>query len=512
MRYLSVLQSVGVLRRRPSQSTAGVLSATPGNSVSREGVDDELPAGPAIFGLRGRRLLWTIGLLALALRIILIPIGHAWDLTIDYDMFIDLARNHSPYDTFNFLAHIAQSAEWDHVYEYYAYPPVPLYLYYPLAKIFILLHPHATYFFPQSFSYAAPPLPLDFFVLFKLPIWIADFLIAALLARMTGLVRTARDYLLNPYVLLISGAWTFDAIMVLGIVAGAYFIYKQKYAYAGIALAFGTMVKFFPILALPTFLIYMIKKERHIKDILIFLASYGIACLVFLGPFLQGVLEVLSFHSGRMGGGITWQVIWSAWAFYPPNLDLNPLRLAIGDFGTPILLIVLLLTYWYIWQREMTFNRMIITTLVGFFIGSKLINEQYVLMLFPFVLVEAQRLKGIWRWFSRLFWIIPFTFAAIHVPIDRFMWLLYHMLLKGRAEIINTRGLTGFEWNAIPWQHPKDVQILQIVIALFFLAFCIVVFLWPPKPIHYLRRRKEAVETQPDKAPDGSIDLVSATS
>lgn len=50
--------------------------------------------------------------------------------------------------------------------------------------------------------------------------WIADFLIAALLARMTGSIRSARDYVINPYVLVVSGAWTFDSVMVLGLLEG----------------------------------------------------------------------------------------------------------------------------------------------------------------------------------------------------------------------------------------------------------------------------------------------------
>src|SRR5690242_13581029 len=104
-------------------------------------LDDELAAPPVLMGARGRRLLWTIGLLALALRVVLLPLGHEWDLTVDYNVFMDLARLHSPYDTFSTLTHIARSAEWNTVYEYYAYPPLPLYIYFPLAKLYLWLHP-----------------------------------------------------------------------------------------------------------------------------------------------------------------------------------------------------------------------------------------------------------------------------------------------------------------------------------------------------------------------------------
>src|SRR5262249_37073836 len=207
-------------------------------------LDDDLPNDPpGLTSKRGRRALWTIGLLALALRLLLLPLGHYWDLTVDYNVFIDLAHNHSPYDTMAYLSHIARSPQCNTIYEYYAYPPAPLYIYYPLAHLFAWLHPHATYFFPVSGTFALPNLPLDFYLLLKLPTWITDFVIAAVLMRMTGIIRSFRDYLLNPFVLLVSGTWTFDAISVLGLVLGVYYLQRVKMVKSGLALAPGTLVK-----------------------------------------------------------------------------------------------------------------------------------------------------------------------------------------------------------------------------------------------------------------------------
>lgn len=470
------------------------------SSDEPEPLDAELPSAPPIVGVRGRRILWMVGLLALLLRVILLPLGHWWDVTVDYNVFIDLIRNHSPYDTFTYLSHIARSAGWDSVYEYYAYPPVPLYIYYPLAKFYGLLHPHVDYFIPVSGSFAVPNLSLDFFFLLKAPIWIADFLIAALLARMSGTIRGFRDYLLNPYVLLISGAWTFDAIMVLGLVAGVYAIYRGKVAWSGIALAFGTMVKFFPALAVPTILIYLIKKKRPFKEILLFLGAYVIACLIFLGPFLQGLLTVLSFHGTRPGGGMTWQYIWTAGELFPNQDYLSATLSALSVFGIPMLAITMLLAYWYTWWAEMTLNRMIIVTLVGFFLGSKLINEQYALLIVPFAWLEAYRLQGAWHWIYRLFWIIPLAFIVVHVPIDRFFWLFYHMIWKDRAAI-TVNGITGFEWSMIPWKHPAESELIALVLAFSFFGLALVTMFWPVRWPGRLRRFTGVVERQPEIEP-----------
>jgi len=427
---------------------------------------------------RGRRTLWMIGLLAVAIRVLLLPFGHAWDLTIDYDFFIDLARNHSPYDTFNYLSHIAIASQWDQVYEYYAYPPIPIYIYYPLAQIYHFLHPHAQYFIPVSGSYAVPSLKLDFFFLYKFPIWVADFLVAALLARMSGTIRGFRDYLLNPYVLLVSGAWTFDAVMLLGLVAAVYFVQRERFTLSGIALAFGTMVKFFPVIALPAIVIYMIKKNRPLRDIVVFLLAYGIACLVFLGPFAPGVISVVTFHGSRPGGGMTWQNYWNSWALTPQGVSQWPMLAALGSFGTIQLVIVFMLLIWYLWITDMSLNRMIVVTILAFFLGSKLINEQYALLIFPFLWLEAHHVGGIWRWFYRLFWIVPVAFTVFHVPVDHFFWLLYHMLFDYRANV-TLNGTTGFEWTMIIWKHPVYAQVITNFLGGVFLLVSLVAFFWP---------------------------------
>jgi glycosyltransferase involved in cell wall biosynthesis len=471
-------------------------------------LDDDLPEDPEIAGRRRRRMLWSVGLLALALRIVLLPIGHWWDLTVDYNVFIDLIHNHSPYDTMGYLSHIARAAGWDSNYEYYAYPPVPLYIYFPLAKLYGLLHPGATYFIPVSGSFAMPNLPLDFYFLLKFPIWIADFLIAAFLARMSGTVRGWRDYLLNPYVLLVSGAWTFDAVMVLGLVAGAYYLQKGKMTRAGVALAFGTMVKFVPALAVPTFALYLIKKKRPVRELVIFLAAYGIACLVLLGPFLQGLLYVVGFHGNRVGGGMNWEMFWRLGLFFPPNTHLDPMSLAIGAFGTPTLLIVLLIAYWYMFTaREMRFNRMILVTLLAFFIGSKLVNEQYALIALPFAFLEARQVGGAWRWLARLLWIVPLAFAVVRVPLDRFLWLFYHTFMGSRADSIAVTGKTGLEWPFLPWYNGYQQQAFILILGIGFTVLCIVAFVWPVRRARKLWR----YQLPPQPSPAIAAALAEAT-
>ncbi|HEX8996276.1 MAG TPA: glycosyltransferase family 87 protein [Ktedonobacterales bacterium] len=447
---------------------------------------DDLPHARAEpMGPRRRTLIWTIALLALALRLLLLPFGHWWDLTVDYNVFIDLAHNHSPYDTFVMLSHIARSAQWDTVYEYFAYPPVSLYIYWPLAHLFALLHPTAHYVIIVSSSPATPILPLSFYVLFKLPIWVADFAIATLMMRMSGTARGFRDYLLNPYVLLISGAWTFDAIMVLGMVAAVYLVARGRVGWAGVALAFGTMVKFIPVLLAPTIVLYLIKKQRPFREIALFTGAFVGACIVLVGPFWQGLAAVTAFHASRPGGGMTWMGVFSHSLLSSTTLNLGPTLMAFSAFGTPTLIIALLLGYWWIFIKDMSLTHMALLTLCAFFVGSKLINEQYALSAIPFLWLVSHRAKGAWRWLYRLFWVIPLTFAIMHVPIDHFFFTAYHTFFGHRADSMNWTGATGLDYPVVPWNSTLLDQPIVVALGVVFFLLNIVTLLWPVPPYAY---------------------------
>lgn len=448
-------------------------------------LDADLPHGlaqrnPLAYALRHRRgVVWVIAGVALALRLLLLPLGHPWDITTMYNTFVDLGHNHSPYATMRDLTDLARAAMWRVWYEYYAYPPGPIYLYYPLAQAFHWLHPTATSFFPVPGSVAMPRLPWDFYLLYKAPIWAADFGIAAVLARLTGTVRAWRDYLLNPYVLLISGAWTFDAVMVLGLVLGVYWLQRGRLGWAGAALAVGTMVKFIPALIVPVGALYLIKRRRHPREVALFLGVYLAVCLAQVAPFAQGTLYILGFQGARYGGGMNFQVYWTLWRLHPDWVNTTPMLFAAGAFGAPTLAIALLLAYWYITVTEMPLSRMVVITLLAYLIGTKLVNEQYVLALFPFTLIEARRLGGAWHWLHRAFWLVALVFAIMHVPIDHFLWPLYHTVFGPRADIIATTGITGFNARIFPWNNDRIQPLAVLLLGIGFTLLCVAGLVWP---------------------------------
>jgi hypothetical protein len=389
-----------------------------------------------------------------------------------YNVFVDLGRNHSPYDTMRELSDLARAAGWREYYEYYAYPPGPIYLYYPLARLFLRLHPLAQSFFPVSGSYSMPRLPWDFYLLYKVPIWAADFGVAAVLARLTGTARAWRDYLLNPFVLLISGAWTFDAVMVLAMVVGVYWMQRGRVGAAGVALAIGTMVKYIPAFIVPACALYLIKRQRSPREIALFLGAYLAFCLGMLAPFLRGTLYVLGFQGSRYGGGMNFEVYWTLWRLHP-GLNAFPILYALAAFGTPTLVIAMLLACWFTYLTEMPLNRMVLVTLLAYLVGTRLLNEQYALALFPFTLVEARRRGGVWRWLHPAFWGTALAFAVMHVPITHFLWPLYHTLFGARADVIALTGITGFDDHLLPWNHDRIQPLSVLALALAFTGLCL---------------------------------------
>jgi hypothetical protein len=228
----------------------------------------------------------------------------------------------------------------------------------------------------------------------------------------------------------------------------------------------------------------------------LFVVAYGIGCLVLLGPFLNGLLYVVNFHSNRIPGGMDWEMFFRLSTFFPKGVNLDPVSMAIGAFGTPTLVILLLLGYWYgFTSRRMTLNRTVLVTLLAFLIGSKLVNEQYALVVFPFAFLEAWRVGGAWRWLARLLWIVPLAFAVVRVEIDRDFWLLYRNVWGPAAKAIADTFKTGFSGQFVPWSNLGEQQMIILVLAVGFTVLCIVALVWPIREPIRPCQHLQAVET-----------------
>lgn len=360
---------------------------------------------------------------ALLVRLALLPLNHTWDLQTWNNLFADLANGQSPYETMRYMSFSAQASRltpypW---YEYYAYPPLAIYLYAPLAKLYELLAGAPTYVWSAYSSIVVLPADLLLSLLFKLPLMLADAATAWTLARLTR-PRIGVAYLLNPLTVL-AGNWTFDALMVCSIAAAALLAERGRYTWAAVALGIGAATKFLAGLLLPTLLLYLLHHRAPGRLILGTTLAFAGTVAVLCAPFLEGLLFTLRFHAERHGGGMTWHYALHALARWQPEIDWSPVFLSLSaQLGATTLALGLIGTYTLLAARARPLPTMWLITLLGFFASSKLVNEPYALALVPLALVVAARAAVGTPWtLYHLLWGVPFAFAALNVPLPAFL-------------------------------------------------------------------------------------------
>jgi hypothetical protein len=406
---------------------------------------------------------------AVIVRVILLPLNHTWDLQTWNNLFADLANGQSPYETLRYMTFSAQASRlvpypW---YEYYAYPPVAIYLYAPLAKLYDFLAGAPAYVWSAYSSIVVLPADLLLSLLFKLPLMLADGVTAWMLARLTR-PGIGVAYLLNPLTLLV-GNWTFDALMVCSIVAAALLAERERYAWAAVALGIGAATKFIAGLLLPTLLIYLLHRRAPGRVILHTAVAFTATVAVLCAPFLDGLLFTLRFHAERHGGGMTWHYAFHALARWLPEIDWSPVFLSLSaQLGATTLALGLISTYALLALRAGSLPTMWLITLLGFFASSKLVNEPYALALLPLALVVAVRaaISTSWRLYH-LLWGVPFAFAALNVPLPAF--LLSPALALGLTDKLT---IAGFHHAYLTGPFPYIALVLT-VLGLSFTLLCI---------------------------------------
>jgi len=410
---------------------------------------------PAPAERRGGRPWWGIPdwlLLGLAIRLLLVPFSHPWDLQTWYNVFVDLAHNHSPYETMRYLTYSTRS-EWGLLpleidrlfpvskalyYEYYAYPPLPLAIYYPLAKLYALFAPLHYQFVVQG-ALAAHRVPLLFLVFFKAPIFAAGVCVALVLRRLAG-ERQARTFFLNPLVILVSAAWTIEDIMTAFVVLALFLLLRKRDGLAGFALALGTLTKWWPGVLWPAAALWLLHQRAPARRQAAF---HGVFLLTLAGgiiPFWDGIRFVAQFQALRPGQNLTPHVLLYLLAQFH-HLDAGWYDYVLSPYvGAITLPLVLGAAYLVQVRRSLPLPTAAALTVVAFFLGSKIVNEQYIVLLLPLLLwEEAERPSPVKTFLFRAFYALPLTNAMLNVPFIAFALPAY--LQFGRPDLSAAYGL-----------------------------------------------------------------------
>lgn len=273
-----------------------------------------------------------------------------------------------------------------------------------------------------------PPL---FHVFFTFPLFLAELGIVTLLWKLGG-EASARRFFLNPLVILVSAAWTVEALMTYPFVLSVLMVRRARYLAAAVALATGALVKFVPAILLPTLLIYLWHQRVPRKTLALCGGVFLLLCVVVIAPFWKGFQEVLLFQAARPGANLSVHLL-----LYPlhqiTGLDIRFLAQAVSPLvGLFTQTVALALVYIYLFSRTHALTRAYLITLIAFFLGSKIVNEPYPYVLIPLILLElADHAVEAKETALKLLYALPLAFAILNVPLVYIVMPLYRYFWKG---------------------------------------------------------------------------------
>jgi len=230
----------------------------------------------------------------------------------------------------------------------------------------------------------------------KLPLLLSAYLTAYILYRREGWEVT-RWWLYNIPLFVTIATYQFDPIMVLFLLLGTYYIAENKWIKAGIAWGLGTAIKYIPLPLIP--IAYLASRNK--RNFIQFLVSLIITVSVIAVPFMianpQDFLNnILEFHSNRPPQYLS--------IFNIPvllsNRDVNVVDAVIKSWPILFMLIYALMILLFKPKPgdKNSLFRSLAAVLLIFIIFSKVVNPNYLLWAYPFlvcILVKKQSKLGL---------------------------------------------------------------------------------------------------------------------
>jgi len=174
------------------------------------------------------------------------------------------------------------------------FPALPILYYVQLAfySLYVLLRDSG--FTDLVFMYHSNYIVEGLFL--RIPLILSDIGIFALILRFTGKLRYAAFYLLNPFIIYLTGAWgTYDSLMMLPLVYGFILTSRNQKRLASVSFAISGLIKLFGFVPFGLLALENLFQKRF-KEFALQLATFtGLTFLTFT-PYLQSGLQ--DFYSG----------------------------------------------------------------------------------------------------------------------------------------------------------------------------------------------------------------------
>src|SRR6266566_228230 len=169
------------------------------------------------------------------------------------------------------------------------FPALPILYYVQLAfySLYVLLRDSG--FTDLVFIYHSNYIVEGLFL--RIPLILSDIGIFALILRFTGKLRYAAFYLLNPFIIYLTGAWgTYDSLMMLPLVSGFIWFAKGQRRLASVSFAISGLVKLFGFVPFGLLALQNLAQKRFKEFALQAGTAVGLAFLSF-APYLGAGLQ-----------------------------------------------------------------------------------------------------------------------------------------------------------------------------------------------------------------------------
>jgi hypothetical protein len=275
------------------------------------------------------------------------------------------------------------------------------------------------------------PLVTDplFNALVKIPTLLSDAIMALLLFKFVGrdgdvnrAERAALLWFLNPYLIWISAGWgQFDSLPTLFTFVAYLLALKSRVKLSAVALSISVGYKLYPTLLFLPILVYLWKTNRSIMTLLRYLLLAVAVTLLLFVPILEVVpgftrQTFLGAGTGPFGFGLTY---WSIALIFS-----IPSELVIG-----VSLFVLALGLGLVYRRTLSLSFLrpeeqlassMLCPILVFFIAYRIVPEQFIVWILPFmiVLVLENKIRGIY--FSAV-WSLAFLHSITQLSLPFFM-------------------------------------------------------------------------------------------
>jgi hypothetical protein len=349
-----------------------------------------------------------IVLLAAAVRVAIAPFFmHAGDVGTIYESSVMALKGLNIYDFVYAKTLQMQNATGLPVFfEGYAYHPLLVYFFAPFYWVFTLIAGQG----PVMIDGHYPALPVLIYpwtplllLMLKIPIILADVLVVYVLAGMDA--RKAKIYAFCPYVIFVGVVWgMFDALVGLFLLASYLTSSRSKFLSG---LFYGlSLMKLYTAVLLP---LYAVRLYGRWKELAQFLGGLAITLLpvaYYLVVSPKSIWNVLvTFQGGRLMGGVNlYNFIWIVQDLI---FDL------VVSMVPTILLIVALYYLITRFGRKAPLLESILVIMFVYFLFGKVINEQFLVSIFPLILLSKEC--------DHRIWVAPFIFIFLRSPFYYFM-------------------------------------------------------------------------------------------